>query len=248
MKKAATKVVSVILALIFVMSCMIFASADADIQLKFNQDGKFKILHITDTHQDSSGEKVPAFIAEALDYTKPDLVVFGGDNQVSNGNDFQKVYDAIESLVKPIVECGIPFALVFGNHDDQEGFSKEDQLKIFQSFPGCLTYDVEGLYGCGNSNLPILSSDGRRTAFNLWFFDSNTYNPDESQGGYDYVREDQINWYKTTSEALERANGKKVPSLAFQHIIVPEIYDIFLRSPFKIKDYTFILPINQIGR
>ena len=234
------RIVSAVMALVFILSCMVIASADTDSQLKFNSDGKFKILHITDTHHKfSDGEKVEIFIAEVLDYAKPDLVVFGGDNQTNNGDSQQEVYNAIKSLVDPIVERGIPFAVVFGNHDHQSGVPNEEQLKIFQSFPGCLADDVEGIYGCGNYNLPILSSDGKSTAFNLWFFDSGDYNPNEEEGGYDYVREDQINWYKTTSEALERECGKKVPSLAFQHIIVPEIYDIFLRSPIKVKDFTF---------
>ncbi|MCR4614928.1 MAG: metallophosphoesterase family protein [Clostridiales bacterium] len=240
MKRMTRRIVSIVMALVLLVGCMAIASADTDSRLKFNSDGKFKILHITDTHQNiSDGEKVKIFMAEVLDYAKPDLVVFGGDNQVGNGNDYQANYDAIKSLVDPIVERGIPFALVFGNHDHQSGISNEEQLEIFQSFPGCLAYDVEGLYGCGNYNLPILSSDGESTAFNLWFFDSGDRNPDAEEGGYDYVREDQINWYKTTSEALERACGKKVPSLVFQHIIVPEIYDIFLRSPIKIKDFNF---------
>ena len=37
----------------------------------------------------------------------------------------------------------------------------------------CLMRDAEPeLSGCGNYNLPILSSDGQRTAFNLYFIDS----------------------------------------------------------------------------
>jgi 3',5'-cyclic AMP phosphodiesterase CpdA len=38
---------------------------------------------------------------------------------------------------------------------------------------------------------------------------------------------DQIEWYKQTSDALAAANGgEKVNSVVFQHIIVPEIYDV----------------------
>jgi len=80
--------------------------------------------------------------------------------------------------------------------------------------------DEPELSGCGNYNLPILSSDGQRTAFNLYFIDS------LGGGGsyYDYVKQDQIDWYVRTSNALKAANGGvPVPSMEFQHIPLPEL-------------------------
>ena len=44
------------------------------------------------------------------------------------------------------------------------------------------------------------------------------------------MRKEQIDWYVAADKALEQANGgAKLPTLAFQHIIVPEIYEIFPR-------------------
>jgi hypothetical protein len=41
--------------------------------------------------------------------------------------------------------------------------------------------------------------------------------------GYDWVREDQIEWYNTTRDAMTAENGGEVvPSLVFQHIIPQE--------------------------
>ena len=59
-------------------------------------------------------------------------------------------------------------------------------------------------------------------------FDSGNYVSDENgkRLGYDCVREDQIEWYKSRSKQLEKAAGEKVPSMAFQHIVVKEIYDV----------------------
>ena len=48
----------------------------------------------------------------------------------------------------------------------------------------------------------------------------------EGQGKYDWVRQDQIDWYLETEAALAARNGgTPIPAYAFQHIIVPDIYD-----------------------
>jgi hypothetical protein len=68
-----------------------------------------------------------------------------------------------------------------------------------------------------------MSSDGEKVKFNLWVFDSNDY---DANGNYACVKADQVEWYKAKSDELAAANGgEKVYSLAFQHIIVSEVYD-----------------------
>ena len=86
------------------------------------------------------------------------------------------------------------------------------------------------MYGSGTHNLPIYASKGNDIKFNLWLFDSNDY--DRENGGYDYVHQDQIDWYVKTSEELEKKAGHPVPSIAFQHIIVPEVAEHLVDSPF----------------
>ncbi|MCD7826963.1 MAG: metallophosphoesterase [Clostridiales bacterium] len=193
--------------------------------LQFNSDGQFKILVFADIQDDEDVEQSTLqLMAEALDACEPDLVVLLGDNTVATG--YENQYKAIEAVTEPIRSRNIPYAMVFGNHDQEQGVDKETLLAVYQEF-GCLTYDADpGLYGCGTCNLPILSSDGTETAFNLWFIDSGSQNSDADVGGYDYVHEDQIQWYKDTASALKEANGgETVPAINFQHIVIPEIYD-----------------------
>ncbi|MBQ8014994.1 MAG: hypothetical protein IJ264_02280, partial [Clostridia bacterium] len=77
-------------------------------------------------------------------------------------------------------------------------------------------------------------TDSEKMAYNLWMIDSNMYA--EEDDGYDYVHEDQINWYINKSNELKAQNGGvAVPSMMFQHIIVPEIYDTFIEIP-KVTD------------
>jgi len=235
-----TKLLSIILTVVMIISCIpVFASAEVETQLQFGSDGKFKIMLFADIQDDDPIEETTLqMMHECLDKYKPDLVVYLGDNGVAYT---EKEYSTVKAITAPCVEKGVPYAIVFGNHDGEREVSRERLLTYYQEF-GCLTTDADpDIYGCGNCNLPILSSDGKKTAFNLWLIDSGSSNPDKEVGGYDYVHEDQIEWYKKTAEELRNANGGKVvPSILFQHIIMPEAYEaIYPRLPFKMgKDYT----------
>lgn len=209
-------------------------------ELRFNSDGKFRIMIFTDVHEGGTGggDACLQIMREALDNKKPDLVVFLGDNSI--GDTLEEHRAVIEKITAPVRERNIPFAAVFGNHDSQsEGVTREALFEIFKEY-GCLTEDTEGLYGTGNCNIPVLSSNGDEIKLNLWFFDSGADNPDEEEGGYDYIREDQIAWYEETASALaEKNGGEPVPALAFQHIPVPEIYDkVFTALPFSLGNAT----------
>ena len=51
------------------------------IKLKFNQDGKFKILMLSDIQETIDYDKRTLdAMNRIIEYTKPDLVVWGGDN------------------------------------------------------------------------------------------------------------------------------------------------------------------------
>jgi predicted MPP superfamily phosphohydrolase len=238
MKKIASVFLAAVLALSF--STLAFAEQGAgENTIKFGSDGKFKIMYICDV-QDSYplNDGTLAFIGEALDEAKPDIAILGGDNIMSGD---VRGYDQLLSL---FTERNVPFSFVFGNHDHDSDSkpTKEEQLLIYQSYDGCLAYDADpSLSGCATHNLTIKSSDGERAAFNLWLFDSGDYcTYDDGERDYDRVRRDQIEWYIEKSIELQQANGgQKVPSLAFQHIIVPEVYEaLFIKSPFRLNKLT----------
>lgn len=235
------KIISLTLAVIMTIGIFpVFASAEGEKTLQFDSDGKFKIMIFADVQDfDPLVETTVQLMNECLDKAEPDLVVYLGDTSVAVGDENE--YKTVKAAVKPCVDRDIPFAVVFGNHDGERETSKEQLLEWFQEF-GCLTTDADpDLYGCGNSNLTIKSSDGKKTAFNLWFFDSNSSNPDKEVGGYDTIHKDQVEWYKKTAAELKEANGgETVPSILFQHIIMTEIYErLYPKMPIvSFKDYT----------
>lgn len=237
------KIISVVLALILLFSFSAIAGASGNKTLKFNDDGKFTIVHLTDIQDDYPiNRTIYTYINEMLDTIKPDLVVLGGDNSVAPEETKE---DAIKELCEIFVNKDTYFTLVFGNHDCQQGWDNDALFALYKEYGGeyCLAEDaVPELHGCGTHNLPIYSSDGSKIAFNLFMFDSgsDTYDSEGNCLGYDCVHEDQINWYKGVAEELKAANGGEVVhSLVFQHIVVQEAIDaLFIESPISLGDAT----------
>lgn len=230
------KLLSVILSVVLLVSALCvgsFAVSTDDRTLGFNQDGSFKILFVADIQDTPSmAPAIKDYLKEICLSETPDLIVLGGDNIASSCGKAAtqliaelQVRKAINNFMSIFEELGIPVATVFGNHDGERMVSKETQMKYYSRYSVFVGYD-EGaeIYGCGNYNLPILSSDGSKTAYNLWFFDSNMY--DKEIEGLDYVRENQVANYVKISNELKAANGGvPVPSMAFQHIAVSEIHE-----------------------
>ena len=92
--------------------------------MKFREDGTFHILHITDIQEiPEVAEDTLTLMRRALDAAKPDLVVFTGDQLKGYSKKFRKkpgqVEKTINRIMEPVVSRGIPFAVTFGNHDEQ---------------------------------------------------------------------------------------------------------------------------------
>ncbi len=258
MKKRIIRIISLLLVVYFVGAIIFFefdpeyteinysqAQADnvTDKTLKFNDDGKFRILHVADTHLefDKNLDASIWVVEQACDIEKPDLVVLTGDN-VKSYDAPEETKKLINALMNVFDSRGIPVAVTFGNHDSEsaQGMTREEVMAHYNTFSCSVAVDDGAeLSNCGTYNLPVLSSDGEEIKFNIWVFDSGDYDGDEPRH-YDRVHADQVEWYKQTSEALKNENGgEAVSSVVFQHIIVPEIYDVLKkvdsRQPFSVE-------------
>jgi len=209
--------------LIFFFCCFGTLSWAHNINLKF-KEGKFKILQLTDIHWNQGeafklrNDSTIVLIQELLKTEKPDLVVITGDVVVSSG-----AIEGWKEVTKPMVEAKVPFAVTFGNHDTEADITTAQALKLLKTIPYNLTSnDDPKISGVGNYTLPVWSSDGKKEKWVLYFFDSHAYPKDKIFGTYDWIKYDQIEWYRKTSDKNTRRNGKTLPSLAFFHIPLPE--------------------------
>ena len=223
-----------------------FEPADAqnvtDKTIRFDSESKLKILHVADPHlaNDKHFDASIWVIAEACDVEKPDLVVLTGDN-TKPYEDPEETKKIINSLMNIFESRNIPVAVTFGNHDSEAGpMTRADIMEYYKTFSCVITAeDAEAFHNCATFNIPVLASDSDDVKFNIWVFDSGDYDEDEPRH-YDRVRTEQIEWYKETSAKLKKDNGgETVNSVVFQHIIVPEIYDVLQKvdskKPFAIK-------------
>lgn len=225
--------------------------------LKFGDDGKFRILHLTDIHDvepamdDDENKAIPEcrdretinVIEKAVERTNPDLVVFGGDNISGYWEEFTYNYvqSTIQRITEPIRKRNIPLCVVFGNHDGEEGFHTEFQMMQYMEYPNCRSnLNDADVYGCGNCCVTIKSSNGEKDAFAIWLMDSNDYQRN-SEGGlsYDCVHDNQIDWYEKRAAELKKENGgNPLPAILFQHIPVQQENDGF-KEVTADDDYTF---------
>lgn len=213
--------------------------------LKFNADGKFRILQVSDA-QDMHIPRRGMFkmLNKIYDEVKPDLIVLTGDNILGNHiNDalvgkrkavktkegtVKRMKKALGYLLNPIEKRKIPFAFVYGNHDDMNCITKEEQASIYGDYNYCVPYNTTNKnVDCDTYNIPVLASTGNKLAYNIWMIDSAGYDK-ENDRCFEYVKPQAVDWYRNKSIELEKENGAPVMSLMFQHIPVPQTRELFV--------------------
>ncbi|MDR1805629.1 MAG: metallophosphoesterase family protein [Clostridium sp.] len=213
--------------------------------MKFQKNKPFVILQLADAQDGPDiAPDTLKLLSAALDKVKPDLVVLTGDQVKGYAMSFRakgaaatpgRIRKALHDLLRPVTERGIAFAPTFGNHDAQ-GFSastgKNAQMSFYKELPNCLAPDAEG-DDPGTYSIPVESSDGGKTALNIYVIDSQG----NLGGGYAPVKPEQLDWYRAKRDELAAANdGKPVPSIVFQHIPVQEYYEVLKKAQKKDKD------------
>lgn len=212
---------------------------------RIRKDGKFKILQAADLHLATGHGKcrdaVPDsykggpcladprtmdFVERILIDEKPDLIILSGD-QV-NGDTSPDAQSAIYKYSALFAKHRIPYAGIFGNHDDESNLNRAQSMAIMDGLPYSLSTagprDVEGV---GNYYLEILSrGSGHTSAVTIYMLDTHSYSPEEKKyHGYDWLKQSQIDWFKSTSQGLKRKHKEYSHihmDLAFIHIPLPE--------------------------
>lgn len=213
------KILSAIICFLALQGVTVTHAADTD--LRFRNNGEFRIMQITDTHfkwGKSASDAVTELIDEMIAREDVDLVVFTGDNVYSEG-----VEKALHAQLKPFDDNKTPFVVLFGNHDHQFELAQDEQWDIFRTFPYNIQPDklADGSYP--DFALPIYSSTGDNVAQVIYNFDSHAGYKTRDISRYDWLGFDQISWYRQMSKRYARENGgKPVPSIMFFHIPLPE--------------------------
>ena len=163
---------------------------------------------------------------EVLDIEKPEFVIFTGDVVVSNES-----FKGLDIVLDVCIKRNIPFAVVFGNHDDEYDHTRPELYDYIAKKKGSLMptriSEVVPDYV-----LTVKSSkDKNKDAALLYCIDSHSYTQIKSVPGYDWIKFNQIAWYREHSKKFAENNGGiPLPALAFFHIALPEYKDALLED------------------
>ena len=211
-----------------------------------------KIAQFADIHFGVDGknwhnfnlDRIKAFIVDAVERDRPDLIVCSGDNVIGTGisSSNPNEHDLIE-FIEFMEQFEIPWTFMYGNHDAETKNKKEysDYLVscVKNGTTKYLLYQEEyievadkstsandlGRYG--NYSVQLLDPTGEKLVGSIIMFDAGTYLYDQSI--YQSITPGQVQWYESKVEALQSIYSKQegnlhdvIPTIVFSHIQLPE--------------------------
>jgi 3',5'-cyclic AMP phosphodiesterase CpdA len=137
---------------------------------------------------------------------------------------------AIFKLVDLLISRRIPYAAIMGNHDDEGSLTRSQSIEMYSGLPYSLTSAGPAILpGNGNYYVQVMSHTGHHSALTIWLLDSHSYSPDDKKyKGYDWIKPEQISWFKEVASGLKGSNAKYSHihlDMAFVHIPLPEYLD-----------------------
>ena len=172
-------------------------------------------------------ERVYAHVRALVREASPDLILLTGDNVYG---EFDDAGIMMRELIALMESFEIPWAPVFGNHDNESRMGVKWQCAQFEAAPHCLFSSGQVT---GNSNYAVYLTKGEEPVFALVMMDSNgchnVGNPVAPEEGvqpdnvdYDLLTHengiypDQVEWYRDAVRGL--------PNAVFLHIQLHAFY------------------------
>ncbi len=171
------------------------------------------------------------YIESAVAQTDPDLILMTGDNVYGefddDGNNLKRLIAYMDSL-------NIPWAPVFGNHDNESTMGVTWQCQQFEQAKNCLFKRGEVT---GNGNYSIGIMQGGKMIKAIFMLDTNgcangyTYSYDPSFGTYNEDEDiktsvgfnrDQLEWLESSAKMIDLQAGVPVSKFIAFHIPTAE--------------------------
>lgn len=224
-------------------------------KIEIPKNREFRILQLTDLHLGFSplskalDELALAAVRELVGRAGPDLIVLTGDSvfpffplagTVDNRMQARRLTEFMDGF-------GIPYTLVFGNHDS-ELFSrcgKEELAELFMAGEYCLfTPGPRDLSGVGNFIIELVEESGK-PLLPLVLLDSNMYCRGKwFFSGFDGIHADQTDWCMARLEAL-MAENPDIKAMAFFHMPPREFKEAYEKM--KLGDRSVIYRHGSIA-
>lgn len=162
------------------------------------------------------------FLRRLIEAEKPDFVAFTGDNIFGTS-----ATDAAESMFEafgPVLESGVPWAAVLGNHDQESTMTREELMSFIslmdyslsKTFPSAhdnlessSQNPVKRIDGFGNYDIRVWGAAGspfaNSSVLNLYFLDSGDRAVVDGIRTYDWIKQSQLSWLRSVSKNFQAA-------------------------------------------
>jgi len=190
----------------------------------------FVILQLTDIHwtYNTLIEPAKAYLNKIVSEAKKekghvDLIELTGDQTfIANKNIATQLYDLIDSW-------DIPWAFNYGNHDLQGLWSTNwlnEKVSSYKNNKNIFFYGDEEDKVSGDTNFVIDVKWGDDYKWQIYHIDTKSLTVVDGSYTYDYITDDQVNWYKAQTTKEKGTKTEYTPSLTYCHIPPKEIIDI----------------------
>lgn len=213
-----------------------------DFELKIKHDGDINILQLTDMQViDSSQRRTPDRLCEReiniwaentkeenlykhIEYlvgkTKPDLILITGDiiygEFDDSGRSFREFVEFMDSFE-------IPWAPVYGNHDNESNMGIDWQCAQFENSKYAL-FKRGSVFGNGNYTIGIYQNDVLQRV--IFMTDSNGCGVLGISAGF---RENQLEWIKSEADKIH-CDNPGVPLFICCHIPTKDFFDAYVAA------------------
>lgn len=186
---------------------------------KGNED--FKILQLTDLHYHlpHKTKETDNIVKELVEKNAPDLIVITGDTVFGPTN---MMYS--KHVAKLMDSLEIPWAIVYGNHDEEGKADKFWMGNVYENSKfGLYENGPFNIGGTGNYAVNI-TKDGN-PFYSIVMMDSNRATQYNGKQEYGAFTPSQVSWYGWLTDGLKAGGYDK--SMMFFHIPVPEYLDAY---------------------
>lgn len=199
--------------------------------------GRISATLAAQTVPEKQFENMQYYIDKVVEVSKPDVILIAGDLIYTEFDDDGSMW---LDLIEYMDSLQIPWAPIFGNHDQESIMGVEWQCEQMMKSTYCLfNRRHEGIGGNCNYSIGLarngklekaiymLDSNGcgnvakSGNTYSTWGYDSagNMTEVRAASGFYDT----QIEWYRTTAMRVNEVAGKTIPSVQCYHIGSEEI-------------------------
>lgn len=185
-------------------------------------------------------ERLYDSLTETIEATKPDLILITGDLVYGEFDDNGTV---LENLIAKMESFGIPWAPVFGNHDNESAKGVDWQCQQLENAQHCL-FKQRTLTGNGNYTVGIRQDGVLKRVF--FMMDSNGCAAMQNPNGHSKTSvgfgQDQMDWSVELAQQIKKASPDTKLSFAF-HIQLAVFAKAYEKYGFTNSD-TINNPIN----